>query len=405
LKIATRKALFAASALFIVATAGACGSNSDTAPIVAAAIAITAPNGAIPVDGTMQFAAVVTDANGNTITVTPTWTLVNGGGTITTGGLFTAGDSVGTFTNTIVATIGSISSASTVIVSAGALASIAVAPDTITLQVGGTHQYAAIGHDAHGHVVAIPARVWSAATAAGTIDTSGLFTAGTTAGTTVAAVTATSGSISGTAQVIVSPGALATITVAPDTAALDQGATQQFTAVGTDAHGNVVAITPTWDAGVGGSITSTGLYTASNIPGTYPGAVTATVALVVGSATVIVNPGPLYSIEISPFNPLLAPGSTQQFTAIGHDADGYIVPITPVWSIAAASSGAGTISPTGLFTASFAPNLWLDAIVATSGQTVGTTSVAVFNINPCSPFWLTELKRRPALRKIHASCA
>lgn len=36
-----------------------------------------------PVKGTIQFSATVTDAGGHTIVVTPTWSVVNGGGMIT----------------------------------------------------------------------------------------------------------------------------------------------------------------------------------------------------------------------------------------------------------------------------------------------------------------------------------
>jgi hypothetical protein len=379
------KGLFALLGIAFATALISCGSNPDTAPVVVAAIVITSPDGAIQVDGTMQFVAIVTDASGNTLTETPTWTLVNGGGAITSAGMFTAGDSIGTFTNTIVATIGSVTSTTTVVVSAGGLASISVSPDTITLSVASTHQYTAIGHDAHGHVVPIPARVWSAAEAAGTIDTSGMFTASTVTGNTTLAVTATSGSISGSARVIVSAGELATLTVSPDSVALDGGATQQFTAVGKDSYGNVAAIEPAWQASMG-SVTSTGLFTSDYTPGTYSQAVTASVGLIHASATVVVNPGPLYSIIVAPGNPVLFPNQSMQFTAVGHDAGGYIVPITPVWSVAAASSAAGTISPTGLFTATSTMNMYPNAIVATSGSIVGTTSVQVFNPFICLPW-------------------
>jgi hypothetical protein len=383
------KGLFALLGIAFATALISCGSNPDTAPVVAAAIVITSPGGAIQVDGTMQFVATVTDASGNTLTENPTWTLVNGGGAITSAGMFTAGDSIGTFTNTIVATIGSVTSTSTIVVSAGGLASITVSPDTITLSVGATHQYTAIGHDAHGHIVPISARVWSAAEAAGTVDTSGMFTASTVTGTTTLAVTATSGSISGSARVIVSAGELATITISPESVTLDGGATQQFTAVGKDSYGNVAAIAPTWQASMG-SVTGTGLFTSAYTPGTYLEAVTATAGLIHASATVIVNPGPLYSIVIAPANPILLPGQQMQFTAVGHDAGGYIVPITPVWSVAVASSAAGTISPTGFFTGTVAVNLYPNAIVATSGSIVGTTSVQIFNPiifpPPCLPW-------------------
>jgi hypothetical protein len=367
----------------IVATLGACGANPDTAPAVAAAIVITSPSGAIPIDGTMQFVATVTDASGNTIATTPTWTLVNGGGAITTAGMFTAGDSIGTFTNTIVATIGSVTSTSSVTVSVGELASIAVSPVSDTLTTSATQQFTAIGHDAHGHVVVIPSRVWSASSAAGTIDTSGMFTAATTAGVFAGAVTATSGTISGTSAVVVTPGPLATIVVSPATATLDQGATQQFTAVGKDAHNNTVVITPTWAATLGGTIDAGGLFTAGPTAGTFTDAVSATSGSISGTSTVTVNPGPLATIAVSPPNVFIFPSGSTQFTAVGKDAGGNVVPIAPVWSVT--TSGIGTISQTGLLSvSSTASGTYPNTIVATSGSISGSASALVFFI-PCIP--------------------
>lgn len=376
-----------------VAMLTACGNRDNSAPQFAGAIAISSPSGSIGVTGTMQFSAVVTDDHGNVLTVKPVWSVVAGGGTIDSTGLFTAGDTAGVFEHTIVATIGAVTSSSTVTVTAGPLATITVTPSTVTLAAGATQQFTAVGHDAGNNVVAI-APTWSVASGGGTINGTGLFTAGTVAGTFTNSVTATSGSISGTSSVVVSAGALATITVSPGTATLAIGATQQYAAVGKDANGNIVAITPAWHvAASGGTINSaTGLFTAGTVSGTFTNTVVAQVGVcasaIVGTASAIVSPGALAEITISPSTVTLAPSATQQYTASGSDANGNAVPVTPTWSVVA---GGGTISGTGLFTAGTTSGTYASTVTATSGLvsahatvTVAAGALATITVTPAT---------------------
>jgi hypothetical protein len=87
-----------------------------------------------------------------------------------------------------------------------------------------------------------------------------------------------------------SPRALATITISPSSASVAAGGTQQFTAVGKDADGNVVSIDPTWSvSGGAGSIDGNGLFTAGSTAGTFDNAVTATSGGISGSASVTVT--------------------------------------------------------------------------------------------------------------------
>jgi len=384
-----RSAIACVSGLFTLIALAACGNGMDTQPLIPASIVISSPSGTTATAGTIQFAATVKDANGHTITVTPTWSVVNGGGMITQAGLFTAGDSVGTFENTVVATSGTVTSSSTVVVTAGGLASITVTPDTVTLGVGGTRQFVAVGKDAHGNVVDIPNRVWSVAHGGGAIDTAGLFTAGTTANTFANTVTATSGSISGTASLTVAPGPLASITVSPPSSTLAIGAQQHFTAVGYDDYDNVVPITPTWLVlGGGGTIDTSGVFTAGTVAGTFTNTVVARVGGacvgISGHATVVVQPGALATITVSPSDPSLMVGMTQQFTATGADAHGNAVEITPVWSVI--GTGGGTIDAgTGLYTAGFAPGTYSNSVAAYVGANVGLTSVTIFPAPPPPP--------------------
>ncbi len=85
----------------------------------------------------------------------------------------------------------------------GVLTSITVSPSSASMNVGQTRQFTAIAYDQNGAQLSPqPTFTWSAS-GGGTIDASGLFTAGTTAGGPYA-ITATSSGIAGTASVTVS---------------------------------------------------------------------------------------------------------------------------------------------------------------------------------------------------------
>ena len=339
-----------------------------------ASITITPDPAGLGVGAAQQFTAVGKDASGNVVAVTPTWSIVAGGGTISGAGLFTAGTVPGTYTNTVQGTSGGISGFATVVVSAGALASITVTPDPANLAIGATQQLTAVGKDATGNVVPITT-TWSTVAGGGAISGGGLFTAGTVPGTYTNTVRATSGSVSGFATVTITAGPLATVTVSPDPANLGIGAAQQFTAVGRDASGNLVAVTPTWSvAASGGAISGEGLFTAGTVPGTYTNTVQATSGGISGFATVTVAAGPLATITVSPDPADLGVGATRQFTAVGKDASGNVVPITPTWSTVA---GGGAISGAGLFTAGTVPGTYTNTVKAVSGGISGFATVNV----------------------------
>ncbi len=71
---------------------------------------------------TRQYTAVARDSAGNVVDVSPTWSVVSGGGTITSEGLFTAGDSSGIFQNTIRASSGAVEAFTSVTVASSAAA-------------------------------------------------------------------------------------------------------------------------------------------------------------------------------------------------------------------------------------------------------------------------------------------
>jgi hypothetical protein len=361
----------------VMATSGGITGNA-TVTVVAgplASITVTPNPSLLVVGATQQLTAVGKDAGGNTVAITPTWSVVAGGGTISASGLFTAGGTPGAFANTAKATSGTISGTATMNVTSGALATITVTPNPASMSVGATQQFIAVGRDAGGNVVNfIP--TWSVVAGGGSVTETGVFTAGTVSGTFVNTVQASNQGLTGFATVTVTPGPLASITVTPNPTTLGVGLTRVFSAVGKDAGGNLVAITPSWSlvAG-GGAINSSGLFTAGSTPGTFTNTVTATVGSISGVATVIVTSGALATITVTPHPVTMAIGGTQQFTAVGKDAGGNVVAITPSWGVVA---GGGSINiVTGLFTAGNTTGTYTNSVRASVAGLAGYATVIV----------------------------
>ena len=289
--------------------------SSATVIVVAgplASITVTPNPASMAINATQQFTAVGKDAAGNVVTITPAWSVVAGGGAINpTSGLFTAGTTAGTFTNTVRAAVGAIAGTATVNVTPGPLASISVTPNPASVPTSAAQQFTAVGKDAGGNVVAItPA--WSVVNGGGTIDAaSGLFTAGTIAGTYTNTIRAASGTIAGLATVNVTP-VLATLTVQPNPANVFTFNTQQFAVTGRDATGNVIPTSGVvWSVVNGGGTidANSGLFTAGGTTGTFANTVQATSGTVSGNATVNVNstaPAPIVNLGTAAPNGVMA---------------------------------------------------------------------------------------------------
>ncbi|HEX9128442.1 MAG TPA: ice-binding family protein [Gemmatimonadaceae bacterium] len=200
------------------------------------------------------------------------------------------------------------------------------------------------------------------------------------------------------------PGLTSTITISPTSVTLAPGGTQQFTVVAKNADGDILAIPdPIWAvSGGGGTITSTGLYTAGTTAGTFTNSVSVTCNGVTASATIIITPGPLTTITVTP-NPTLLIGATQQFTAVGHDANGNVVAITPVWSTV---NPPGTIvAASGLFTAGNTTGTFPNSVRATSGTIFGTATVTVIASPPPSAINLGTASTYGILAGSTVTCA
>jgi len=273
----------------------------------------------------------------------------------------------------------------------GALDHVTVTPASVSLAPGATQQYTATAFDASNNVIPGATFTWSA-TSGGSINASGLLTAGAVAGayTNAVQVSAVFNSITktGTASFTVVPGALDHVTVTPASVSLAPGATQQYTAAAYDASNNVIpGATFTWSATSGGSINASGLLTAGAVAGAYTNAVQASTTVnsvtKTGTASFTVVPGALDHVTVTPTSVSLAPGATQQYTAAAFDASNNVIPgATFTWSV----SGGGSINASGLLTAGSVAGTYTNAVQAsTTVNSVTKTGMASFTVTTAPP--------------------
>jgi hypothetical protein len=129
-------------------------------------------------------------------------------------------------------------------------------------------------------------------------------------------------------------GTLESLTITPAQAIIAQGDSQQFTATAKFTDGTSVNWTSAADwAFEPGNVGTEGTVTLGTSLGTYglvtantftanPITVTATAGPVSGTATVYITRTPLIRIEVTPINPTIPVGESQQFTAKGIYKDG-----------------------------------------------------------------------------------
>src|SRR5437773_1614005 len=211
------------------------------------------------------------------------------------------------------------------------LVSIGVTPANPNLPQGLTRQFTATGTYSDNSTQDLTAQVaWSSSnTGVATIDSAGLATS-VAAGTTT--ITATMGGVSGSTTPTVTAASLSTIAVIPTASSIANGTTRQFTATPTHRDSAMQDLTTQ----VAWSSSSTGVATirkasgskglATSVAAGGPITITATLGSVSCTttntcATLTVTSATLVSIGVTPTNPGLPLGSTQQFTATGTYSD------------------------------------------------------------------------------------
>jgi hypothetical protein len=220
--------------------------------------------------------------------------------------------------------------------------SMSVSPAAVTLETRATQRFTAALADS----TVAPSVTWSAT--GGTIDSTGRYTAGSTPGQYRVIATISSGEADTAAATVVADApTLDRVVISPATVDLGVGETQQFSAVGKASDGSNVAIIPKYSAR-GGTITAAGLYTAGQTTGSYRVIVTDSASGKADTAAVgITSASPtLQAIMLTPATVSLVTGGTQQFSASGRMSDGSTAPVSVTFE-----ARGGTITQSGLYTA------------------------------------------------------
>jgi hypothetical protein len=245
---------------------------------------------------------------------------------------------------------------------------ISVNPRSVSLQAGQQQQFAAAVTGASN-----PAVTWTAS--AGSINSSGLYTAPKSAGTYTVTANVTSGG-SSTSPVLASASAVVTVTlptppppnssiqvsVSPTSASLQTGAQQQFLALVSNTSNTAVI----WSTSRG-SIAANGLYTAPAGAGVYTiTAVSKADTTKSASAVVTVSAPQPVAVTISPANASVGEAKQLQFTAVVSGVSNKAV----TWSV---TRGKGTITQSGLYTA---PQAAESDVIAATSQADSTKSAS-----------------------------
>lgn len=302
--------------------------------------AFVSPNGSI------QFTAEGSTTDGKKVTVSPTWSVISGNASINDSGLLVA---KGDGTIRVKATLGQNSVEALVTV----VSKVEVSPKSIVATSGEKIQFTARGYGSDGKPFAIQPN-WSRTSGDGSLDSNGLFVAGTSLATVKASV----GSFSDSATVQV----LSRIEVAPGTAALNIGENMQFTAKGYSKDGSLVPISPKWAVNpVLGPINESGLMVAT---GAGKADVTATHGSITGKATLTVAGDPVGILVTASPSTIPANGkSTSVITARVVDANGNTTKkgvTSLLFSLSASNLGSLTANQVqvtdGLATVTFTPS-------------------------------------------------
>src|SRR2546428_2931255 len=173
---------------------------------------------------------------------------------------------------------------------------------------------------------------------------------------------------------------LTTVTVGPSTPSIQQGKTLQMTATGTFDDGSTKTLTTSvlWSTS---DVATATVSTSGVVTGVAPGTatITATSGTVSGSTSVTVTVANLISIAVTPTNPSIKQGATQQFKATGTIQGGGTVDLTSSVSWNSSNPSAATIDANGLATAQAVTVTQTTNITATSGSIVSPAAALTSN--------------------------
>jgi len=310
--------------------------GSGLATAVSVAVAVLPSSTSLQCGKSQQFTASVSGTSNTSVS----WKA--SGGNISAGGMYTAPLGPGSYVVTATSAADTNKSASAAVTVATTVA-VTISPAAASLVSGRSQQFTAAVSGSSNTAVA-----WAAT--GGSVSSSGLYTAPSAAGTyTVTATSVADPTRSASANVTVSTAPVVAVSLAPGSASLSTGGTQQFTASVSGTSNTAVA----WSA-TGGSVSSSGLYTAPSTSGTYTVKATSAADSTKSASATLTVSAPVVAVSLSPRSASLSVGATQQFTATVTGSSNTAV----TWSVTG-----GNIS-SGLYTAPSAAGTY--TVTATS---------------------------------------
>jgi uncharacterized protein YjdB len=349
----------------VTATVGSL-TDSTSVTVVAAnltSISVSPSTASLALGTEQQFTATGTFDDGST-QVLPSVQWSSSAQNVLTVSSTGLGTAIVAGTSTVTATSGSISGTASVTVSSATLVSLAIAPANSTMPDEANKQFTATGTFSDSTTQDLTQLVlWKSSNpAVAIINASGLVTSVATGSSTIQA---SFGSVVQSTTLTVSNVALASIAITPASPTISKGTLLKFTATGTYTDGSTATLTNvSWKSSKPqfANVRSSGI-----VHGKKAGSLTisATAFGVTGTTTLTVGTGTLVSTAITPLNPSVSTGSTQQFIATGTFSDGTIqdVTINSHWS--SSNSSVATIA-----------NAPIQAGLATT-KASGTTTIGV----------------------------
>jgi 6-phosphogluconolactonase (cycloisomerase 2 family) len=382
--------------LFLVFAACSGGHSGGSSPTLQS-LEVTPTNPSAAVGVSEQFVAtgIYSDASHQDLTAQVTWLSSSSAvATISSGGMahgMTGG------TTTISASMQNVSGSSTFTVTPAVLNKIEVTPSGPSLAKGSSVQLTAMGIYSDNSTKDLTGQVsWStSSTTVASVSTVGMST-GLTVGN--ATISATSGKVSGSTTLNVTAAVLKSIEVTPQNPTLPRNFILQFTAMGvyTDNTTQNISAQVTWASSQGtvASINSSGLATSIAAGKTIIAASLGNVASGVNSSTLTVTSVALTSIAITPANPSVPLGTTQQLKATGSFSDNSTMDLTVLATWNSSQKSVATVSNAALTNGLATPvTIGVTSVTAILGPifspaiqlTVTPATLASIAVTPASP--------------------
>jgi hypothetical protein len=255
-----------------------------------------------------------------------------------------------------------------------------VSPQTVTVAPGQSVSFKALTWKAGVSSPAAFPVAWSAT--GGTINSSGVFTAGSRTGTFQVTASGTTTSYEDYASVTISgSGSGATIsriTLSPGSATLAPSASQQFSVSATLSDGSTQSSPAVTYAATGGTVSSSGLYRAGSTAGSYRLIATSGNGKADTSAITVSSTAPtITALNLTPGSVTLAAGATAQFSVTATLSNGSTQSNPSVnWTATGGSMSSGALYTAGSTAGSYR------VIVTSSNGRADTSAVTINGTTP-----------------------